>query len=339
MKLGFGLIIISLVFFGFKTLTEEPEVKLIYPEKWPKPVYNFERNPLSKAKIELGRKLFYDPILSIDNTISCASCHLSYTAFTHTDHALSHGIKDSIGRRNSPVLINLAWSEKFMWDGAVNHIDVQALAPITHPAEMGEDLVHVVQKLQEHQTYPQLFEQAFGSKEITGEYLLKAIAQFQLTLVSANSKYDRFISGKESFSKQEKKGYKLFKKNCSSCHQEPLFTNGGFRNNGLSIDVVLNDLGRYEITKKGEDSLQFKVPTLRNIQFSKPYMHDGRFQTLKEVIEHYNKLHYSNYLSDELKKNPISFSEEEKIEILAFLYTLTDKEFLFNPDFAYPRKK
>lgn len=339
MKLGLGLFISCSLFFGFKTLTEEPEVKLIYPVKWPKPVYNFEKNPLSKAKIELGRKLFYDPILSIDNTISCASCHLSYTAFTHTDHALSHGIRDSIGRRNSPVLINLAWSEKFMWDGAVNHIDVQALAPITHPAEMGENLVHVVQKLQEHDSYPHLFERAFGSSKITGEYLLKALAQFQLTLVSANSKYDKVVAGKESFSKQEKKGYKLFKKNCASCHQEPLFTNGEFRNNGLSIDVTLNDMGRYEITNRGEDSLQFKVPTLRNIQFSKPYMHDGRFQTLKEVIEHYNKLHYSKHLSDDLKKNQISFSEEEKIEIIAFLYTLTDKEFLFNPDFAFPRKK
>lgn len=333
------LLIVSTLFFSFKTLVEETEVKLIYPDNWPKPKYNFNNNPLTLSKIELGRKLFYDPILSKDNSISCASCHLSYTAFTHTDHALSHGVGDSIGRRNSPVLINLAWSTKFMWDGAINHIDVQALAPITHPAEMGEDLERVVKKVQDKEGYSLMFENAFGDSKVTGEHLLKALAQFQLILISKNSKYDKVIEGKASFTKQEKKGYKLFKKHCASCHQEPLFTNGDFRNNGLKIDPLINDLGRYEITKQGNDSLQFKVPTLRNIQFSKPYMHDGRFNTLNEVLNHYNSILYSSYLSTELKNNPLFFSEEEKIEIISFLYTLTDKEFLFNPDFAFPRKK
>ena len=152
-----------LLALGFVCLAAQlNEVTLSYPSSWPEPVYDFNDKPLTKEGIELGRKLFYDPILSRNNTISCASCHLSYTAFTHVDHALSHGINDSIGTRNSPVLINLAWNSSFMWDGAVNHIEVQPLAPIAHPAEMGEEIKHVLQKLQNTKKYPPLFQSVFG---------------------------------------------------------------------------------------------------------------------------------------------------------------------------------
>ena len=166
-------------------------VSLRIPQGWPKPTYALSANPLSQEGIALGRKLFYDPILSADSVISCSNCHLSYTAFTHVDHAFSHGIYDSIGTRNSPALMNLAWNKAFMWDGAVNHLDMQALAPINHPAELGESTAHVVSKLQRSRVYPALFGMAFGDSIITGEHLLKAIAQFELTLISANSKYDR----------------------------------------------------------------------------------------------------------------------------------------------------
>ncbi len=309
------------------------------PKSWPKTVYDFENNPLDSKTIELGRKLFYDPLLSLDNTISCSSCHLSFTAFTHVDHALSHGIGDSIGTRNSPVLINLAWSKHFMWDGAVNHIDVQALAPITHPSEMGEDLENVIRKLNQHNSYPQLFKEAFGSETISSKHLLKALAQFQLTLISSNSKYDKVKRKEATFTKQEKSGYKLFKKNCASCHSEPLFTTGNFENNGLPIDSFLKDNGRGKITQLESDNYKFKVPTLRNIEFSFPYMHDGRFKSLKEVLNHYTSgINHTPNLSPKLE-NGIELTSNQKADIIAFVLTLTDKEFLFNPAFQFPRDK
>lgn len=308
------------------------------PSNWPKPIYDFEKNPLDAKTIALGRKLFYDPILSLDNTISCSSCHLSFTAFTHVDHALSHGIGDSIGTRNSPVLINLAWSKHFMWDGAVNHIDVQALAPITHPSEMGENLENVIRKLNEHNSYPQLFKEAFGSETISSKQLLKALAQFQLTLISSNSKYDKVKRKEATFSKQEKRGYKLFKKNCASCHSEPLFTSGEFENNGLEVDTFLNDIGRAKITQLSKDKYKFKIPTLRNIEFSFPYMHDGRFKSLREVLNHYTShISQTENLASQLG-NGIKLSSNDKTDIIAFLLTLSDKEFLFNPDFQFPRE-
>jgi len=314
-------------------------IKLDYPAYWPDPVYDMAGSPLTEEGVELGRKLFYDPILSLDSTTSCANCHLSYTAFTHVDHALSHGIGDSIGTRNSMALMNLAWSKSFMWDGAVNHLDMQALAPISHPAEMGEEIGHVVEKLNQSLHYPAKFALAFGSSEITGARLLKALAQFQLTLVSANSKYDQVMRKEDgiSFTAQEEKGYQLFQTHCESCHQEPLFTNGSFENNGLPLDSTLHDGGRIKITGHPEDSLKFKVPTLRNIEFSFPYMHDGRFKKLNQVLEHYSEgIHDSPTLSPQLK-NGIPLRQEDAVDLVAFLLTLTDKQFLFNPKFAFPR--
>lgn len=318
--------------------TPTPEqVELEYPKDWPTPIYDFEKSPLTVEGIALGRKLFYDPILSADSTISCSSCHLVYTAFTHVDHDLSHGIRDSIGTRNSPALMNLAWGKSFMWDGAVNHLDMQALAPITHPAEMGEDLKHVIQKLQRSDVYPSLFNLAFGSTEITGEHLLKAIAQFELTLISANSRYDQYKRGEVEFTEKESRGYELFKQNCSSCHTEPLFTDGEFENSGLPLDSTLNDYGRALITNDISDSLKFKVPTLRNIEFSYPYMHDGRFRTIRQVLDHYERgVTDSENLASELKGG-IRLSSNEKVDLTTFLLTLTDKEFLFNPNHAFPR--
>jgi cytochrome c peroxidase len=311
--------------------------KFIIPKNWPKPNYDFSKNPLTSQKIELGRALFYDPILSRNNTISCASCHSQFTAFTHIDHDLSHGIDDRIGTRNSPALMNLAWHKSFMWDGAVNHLDVQALAPISHPDEMGENIENLILKLQKSKMYPRLFKKAYGDSIITGERTLKSISQFVLTLISANSKYDSVMRKQTNFTSQEKNGYELFKKNCSTCHKEPLFTNLEFENNGLAIDPILKDFGRMKVTKNPADSLKFKVPTLRNIEFSYPYMHDGRFKRLSEVMKHYTSgIKRSNTLSVHLQ-SPIVLTSNERVDIIAFLLTLTDKEFLFNPKFSYPK--
>jgi len=311
-------------------------VKIKYPESWPKPIYNFDKNPLTQEGIDLGRMLFYDPILSKDSSISCSNCHLSYTAFTHVDHALSHGVNDSIGARNSPALMNLAWHNSFMWDGAVNHLDVQALAPISHPAEMDEDINNIIKKLKGHSTYKESFYKAFQDSTITGEHLLKAISQFELTLISCNSKYDSVMLKTQVFTLQEERGYALFKKDCSSCHAEPFFTNNQIENNGLPIDPILLDLGRYDITKKKTDSLKFKVPTLRNIEFSYPYMHDGRFKSISEVLNHYtNNINLSNTLSNKLKSK-IKLTSNQKVDLTAFLLTLSDKNFLFNNNHTFP---
>lgn len=329
--LGFGALLIA----ASHTWQSKP-LKLTYPESWPKPAYDTTRNTLTEAGVWLGRNLFYDPQLSADNTISCASCHLSFTAFTHVDHALSHGIDDRIGTRNSPVLINLAWNKSFMWDGAVNHLDMQALAPISNPDEMGSSIAEVVEKLAPKHEYKSWTYQAFGDSNLTGERVLKALAQFQLTLISANSKYDKVMRKEAEFTAQEARGYSLFKANCNNCHTEPLFTNGSFQNNGLPLDSSLADKGRMMITQNDADNRKFKVPTLRNIEFSKPYMHDGRFETLSQVLNHYHSgIEASNTLAKELK-NSIVLGENERIDLVAFLLTLSDREFLFNPEFGYP---
>jgi len=328
-------IVTCIVLCAFKISKEQ---LFTVPPKWPKPAYDFSRNPLSTQKVELGRYLFYDPLLSKNNQISCASCHSPFTAFTHVDHDLSHGIDDRIGTRNSPALMNLAWHQSFMWDGAINHLDMQALAPISHPDEMGEAIESVVKKLQHSKNYPSLFQQAFGDSIITGEHTLKAISQFMLTLVSANSKYDSVMRKQAQFTPQQKNGYALFQKNCASCHAEPLFTNLQFENNGLSVDTTLNDYGRMRITKNKNDSLKFKVPTLRNIEFSYPYMHDGRFKTIAAVLKHYTSgVKQTNTLSVHLQK-PIILSSNERVDLTAFLLTLTDKSFLFNTQHGFPKK-
>ena len=333
---GILICVVAVVLLASAATQHAEPVKLELPKGWPAPVYELKDGALTREGIELGRRLFHDPILSMDSTISCSSCHLSYTAFSHVDHKLSHGIRDSIGTRNAPALMNLAWNKAFMWDGAVNHLDVQALAPIEHKAEMGEDLAHVVMKLQRSARYRQWFSVAFGDGPITGEHVLKALAQFQLTLISSGSKYDRVVAGTEVFSDQEANGYRLFKANCASCHAEPLFTDGSFRNNGLAPDSLLRDGGRIRITHEAQDSLCFKVPSLRNVEFSYPYMHDGRFKNLREVIAHYTGgIHRSTTLAKELEK-PIVLTANERTDLLAFLLTLTDRDFLLDLAHAAP---
>jgi cytochrome c peroxidase len=305
---------------------------------WPEPVYNFKKNPLAAEKIALGRKLFYDPILSQDSTISCASCHSPFSAFTHVDHALSHGIHDSIGKRNSPALMNLAWQKNFMWDGAINHLDVQALSPISNTAEIGSDLKTVVTKLNQSTQYQSLFLTAFNTQKVTGEVVLKALSQFMLTLISNQSKYDQVIAQKATFTEQEQRGYSLFQKNCNHCHQEPLFSNYKFANNGLPVNFQLNDFGKMNWTQNKSDSLLFKTPTLRNIAYTYPYMHDGRFKKLSDVLDHYQHgIQQSSTLSPELR-NPMRLTAENKVDIIAFLLTLSDKSFVLNPQFSFPKK-
>lgn len=335
MKKTFTLL--AAVFFmicAFKTTNEN---LFEAPVSWPRPHYDFSKNPLTPEKVLLGRALFYDPVLSRDSTTSCNSCHSQYTVFAHVDHTLSHGIDNKIGSRNAPALMNLAWQNNFMWDGAINHLDMQPLAPISNKDEMDSRIDSVVLKLQRSRIYPALFSKAFGDSIITGEHTLKAISQFMLTIVSSNSKYDSVMRKEKIFTEQEENGYRLFKQNCSSCHTEPLFTNHQFENNGLPLDTTLYDFGKMKITLDAKDSLKFKVPSLRNIEFSYPYMHDGRFRHLSDVLKHYTEgIERNKTLSPQLQ-TPVVLSSNEKVDLTAFLLTLTDKKFLFNTEYSYPK--
>lgn len=338
-KILFKTAILGLLIFGIVAFSNNFFTPTYFdiPAGFPKTVYDFTKNPLSKEGFQLGRKLFYDPILSKDSTISCASCHLQQTGFAHVDHDLSHGIEGKIGSRNALTLQNLAWSKTFMYDGGIHNLELQPLNPITSAIEMNETMANVVRKLQTSEEYQHLFFSAFGTKKITGQLTLKALAQFVVSLTSANSKYDKVKKAEQTFTEIEQKGYALFKQNCTSCHKEPLFTTYTFENNGLDLDPTLNDYGRMKITQNPKDSLRFKVPTLRNIEFTAPYMHDGRFKTLQDVIKHYSfGIKKTKILSGALEK-PMNFSDRERTELVAFLKTLSDKEFLFNPKFNFPK--
>jgi cytochrome c peroxidase len=331
---GIGICLVGIL--SFSDIFTTP-LYLEVPKGWPQPKYDFKKNPLTEESFQLGRHLFYDPILSRDNTISCSSCHLQQTGFTHVDHQLSHGIEGKIGTRNSMALINLAWNKDFMWDGGVNNLEVQAINPITSPTEMDEKLENVVAKLQNNPKYRTLFTKAYGDDKVTSQRLLKALAQYTVMLKSSNSMYDKVMRKEENFTQQEQRGYDLFKTNCASCHKEPLFADDKFEKNGLALDETLNDLGRIKITGKTEDKMRFKIPTLRNIQFTFPYMHDGRFKTLTEVVKHYNFLGNDKSLPKELAK-PMNLSDNDRVDLVAFLQTLTDKEFLFDKRFGFPRE-
>lgn len=308
------------------------------PKGWPKPVYTFQNNKLTEAGFQLGRKLFYEPKLSKDGTISCASCHTSWSAFTHIDHSLSHGIYGLVGKRNSLVLVNLAWNKAFMWDGGVNNLEVQPLAPITHAKEMDNTLFNIVKTLDTIAAYKQEFQKVFGEKTITGQKVLKALAQFLACLTSSNSLYDRVKAGMDGakFSPTENRGYVLYTTHCSSCHPEPLFTDYTYRNIGLMADDSLKDWGRMLITGNNTDSLKFKVPTLRNVAISFPYMHDGRFRTLQQVLHHYVRGIVPMPGVDTILSNGLPLSDQDQNDIIAFLGTLTDMTFINNKRFAQP---
>ena len=310
-----------------KPLVTDDDIVLSWPDYFPTPVYNFEENPRTKEGFLLGKKLFYDPLLSRDNTISCGSCHQQFVAFAHSDHDFSHGIDNLFGVRNSPVLFNLMWQKEFFWDGGSKHIEVQPIGPITNPIEMDETLENVIIKLSNRADYRSLFKSAFNSDSITSQQMLKALVQFMGSFISATSRYDKYLQdpGKHPFSTDEKSGLAIFEQKCGSCHAPPLFTDNSYRNNGL--DETFVDSGRFHITNINSDMGKFKVPTLRNIELSYPYMHDGRFESLEEVLSHYTNGVKQSGTLDPTLANGINLSATEKTQIVAFLKTLTDIEF------------
>lgn len=341
-----------------ETAVVEPDKLFVAPNNFPKPTYNLDKNPITKEGFELGKSLFYDGILSRDGSMSCGECHRQDYAFTHHLHDLSHGIDNQIGLRNAPALQNLAWEKTFGWDGGVFDLDLFSISPIENPVEMDEKVGNVLEKLQKTSKYPPMFKNAFGTTEITSERFLKALSQFMLALVSVNSRYDKYMRKENgaTLSETELAGMAVFKQKCASCHAGELFSDGSFRNNGLpptersqAIITIVNgekkvslvpviDDGRARVTEQLEDKNKFKVPSLRNIEASKPYMHDGRFQTLEEVLNHYtNTVTNTSNLDPLLHQNGklgISLTDTEKAQIIAFLKTLTDRQFLADKRFT-----
>ncbi|PJJ64204.1 cytochrome-c peroxidase [Chryseobacterium geocarposphaerae] len=338
--------LLSLFFLSFVSCSDEvieplekDEVySLSFPSYFPEMIFDTSGNPVTKNGVELGRKLFYEGRLSRNNTISCGFCHIQENAFTHHGHTVSHGVDDRIGIRNAPPIQNMAFLKRYMWDGVVHNLDEQPIIPITNEDEMDSSMPEVVSKLSSDVKYKKLFKAAYGDENITGERVLKALSQFMVTMISADSKYDRVKQGKENFSSEETQGMSLFQQKCASCHSGALFTDESFRNTGMYYNVQFKDAGRYRVTLDQNDWMKFRVPSLRNVEYTAPYMHDGRFYTLEAVLNFYSdNVENSPNLDPQLKKNGhlgIAMKPQEKQLIIAFLKTLSDKNFITNPKFA-----
>lgn len=335
-----SILSLTLIFLGCdprEVLPESTFKGFVKPEHFPAALYNFSKNEIDEKKFNLGKKLFYDVRLSRDHTVSCGSCHLQSSAFTQPGHDVSHGVEDRLGRRNSMAIMNVAWMPSFMFDGGVVDLDLQPLVPITAHDEMDMNLGELMRFLNADSDYKKLFADAFGKSEVTSEHLLKALSQFMLMCVSADSKYDKMKSGKETFTELEERGYTFFKTNCNSCHSEPLFSNFSFKNNGTTPGRV-EDLGRFDITLNEADKYTFKVPSLRNIMLTAPYMHHGQVATIEDVLNHYNTEltnHFGTVDPSLLSSGPaIPMTDAEKEAVIAFLKTLTDYEFISRKDLS-----
>lgn len=303
----------------------EPEPPLGLP-----PVYYPEDNPYTKAKAELGRLLYFDKRLSSDSTVSCATCHSPKFGFT--DGApVSTGIGGQKGGRSAPTVINRAYSLHQFWDGRAPTLEAQAVGPIANPIEMTNERdpkrAHLtrVNALKRVPGYVKRFESVFGTNEFTIDHVGQAIATFERTVLSGNAPFDRYKAGdKQAMSASQVRGMNIFFKKtaCDSCHLGFNFTDGSYVNIGIGMDRPKPDLGRFVVSKREEDKGAFKTPTLRDIEHTGPYMHDGRFKTLEEVVEHYDKGGIKNpYLDERLK--PLKLSAQEKRDLVAFLKALS----------------
>ena len=330
-----SLILLFAIFISACKKNDAPNTEVPYnptyinftiPAGWPTPPTDiYANNPLTEEGFQLGKKLFYDGRLSKDGNFPCASCHQQFAAFATFDHDFSHGFNNAFTTRNAPGLFNLAWMTKMHWDGGINHIEVQPLAPLTAQNEMAETIENVLTKLREDANYPGLFRSAFGNTDITSQRMLKALAQFMGTIVSSNSKYDKVKRGEASFTASELNGYNFFKAKCETCHKEPLFTDNSFRNTGMGVNPFINDYGRMRITANPADSLKFKVPSLRNVVLTFPYSHDGRFYSLGAALDHYRTgIITTQPTLDPLLASRIAMTNTEKNDLIFFLNTLTD---------------
>lgn len=303
----------------------------VVPPGFPPPVYRFQDNDITEEGFLLGRKLFFEPRLSIDSSVFCGSCHQPLAAFTTFEHDRSHGVHHNHTLRNAPGLFNLAWYPVFSQDGRTSDLQVIYREHISSPIEMGETMKGVIDRLKSDTAYKKMFRAAFGSEEISEAKIFRAITQFVINLVSANSKYDRVMQGKSSFTAGELNGYRLFQDKCASCHPPPLFTDFSFRNVGLPVDPLLNDAGRMRVTGKSSDSLKFRVPSLRNVELTSYYTHDGRLSLMRHMIQHYRTGVVQSATLDPQLANGIPMTNADEDNLVAFLRTLSDSGFLNNP--------
>jgi cytochrome c peroxidase len=360
LPVGKGRIVLVLLFFavalsGWGYLSNGVETgayNLVYPANFGNRVNIPADNPTTKQGVYLGRMLFYEPKLSATNTVSCANCHKQEKAFTD-GLPFSKGIDEVLTTRSSMSLANLLWTRKFFWDGRATGLEVQAMVPLTNPHEMGQSLEISAKKLSKAPGYPALFKLVYGDKKITGDRIVKAISQFERTLISSNSRYDKYLNNTYKPTAEEMDGMLLFNSdpqpeigirgaNCAHCHGGVKNYMELFHNNGL--DSIPKDAGIAEFTGLATDEGRFKVPTLRNIALTAPYMHDGRFKTLDEVLDHYSEhiqesAGLSTFLRNESNEpggTSLKLEYYEKKEIIAFLNMLTDSTFITNPAFADP---
>lgn len=337
------------VFQNYQTTPYELEVPKFFL-----PFLPVQENELTQEGVALGRFLFYDPILSDDGSQSCASCHNQQFAFTDNELATSVGIKGIAGNRNSMPLFNLNWHDKgFFWDGRSPTLRDQILEPIEDPIEMASTVTGALERINGKPFYRDLFYKAFGSRTATSDNLAKAIEQFMLTFVSSNSRFDKGRRGELALTQDELDGLTFTQAendpsvgarggDCFHCHgtSGELFSDNDYKNNGL--DETLTDLGRFSVTGLEKDKGKFKTPSLRNLSFTAPFMHDGRFKTIEEVLDHYGEhvVQTSPNIDPNMNKarsvGQIKFTPEEKRIMLAFLKSLDDYELISNPAFSDP---
>ncbi len=319
------LLLIFVICFSCKRELVKPEY--FPPLSWP------EGNEFSNEKVLAGKRLFFDPVLSINRKISCGSCHIPDLAFTD-GKAVAKGLKSL--SRSTPSLFNIGFHAKgLFWDGNTLSLEKQALIPVSSPLEMGLPWVEAEKRINKSSFYSRVFKKIYGDIYIDSMMIAEVLAQFQRTLIAGNSKYDLVRSGKMSFTPNEKRGWAIFfdadpmlpSAECSHCHVDPLFTDLSFQNNGIHSEAEISGMtkekGRELVTKNRNDRFKFKVPTLRNIVKTAPYMHDGRFKSLDEVLNHYNNGGNDGFnVSPNVRK--LNLTEKDKQDLIAFLHTLTD---------------
>lgn len=351
------LFFIGVIIIGFAACDSEEVIpkdetpyELVYGDL-PEPTLPAD-NPLTEQGVHLGKMLFYETMLSKDGTQSCASCHRQLDGFSDTAR-FSIGVENLPGKRQAMPVFNMAWhTNAFFWDGRASLLRDQSLMPIEDPLEMNETLENVITKLSNEKEYRDQFSRAFGSPEITSEKMALAMEQFMLTIVSYDSKYDRYLAGNAQLTASEERGRELFfmeynpffpdqsGADCAHCHSGNNFENDQYMNNGLDTDAEITDIGREKVTQDPNDRAKFKVPTLRNVAVTPPYMHDGRFQTLEEVIEHYNSGIKTSATADPTVVNTqnsgLMLTAQDKQDLINFLKTLTDDTFLNNVEYASP---
>ncbi|MGB1018131.1 MAG: cytochrome-c peroxidase [Chitinophagales bacterium] len=337
-----SFIILFLLSFAFSSCKKDKKqttaYTLLQPYKFPVFENDVEKG-ITEEGIALGRRLFYDPILSGDGTMACATCHKQEDGFSDK-RQFSIGIDGSVGKLQAMPIMNLVWNEDFFWNGRSKSLENQALEPVENPIEMKAHWNIVIDKLKDDKVYQEMFDDAFPEQEITKELAVDAIAQFEKTLISSNSKFDKLLIGEYAMTEQEQRGRALFfseEADCFHCHTGNLMTDLSFHNNGLDANPKP---GLAAVTNNENDKGKFKTPSLRNLAATAPYMHDGRFATLDEVLDFYSSGVQVSVTIDELMKQGtnggVQLTEQEKEDLKAYLLLFNDPNFLTNPAFASP---